>query len=168
MWNVQPRWIISNEVTTKDLYGEVYSSSSNKGPFYFVALNFAGLPDHHIYRVYKKKCTPFQIQIRHNLLNIWRCSACSKLAHFISYADLNNAYFKHFSLSCVLVHTNRSYSKFPCAEDLVFSRSREIIRLSNYYNRLRLISWIWKGVHFLIHPVCMVKVKRRSWMDMLQ
>jgi hypothetical protein len=34
-----------------------------------------------------KKCTPFQIQISHNLLNI----RCSELAHFISYADLNNA-----------------------------------------------------------------------------
>jgi hypothetical protein len=37
-------------------------------------------------------------------------------------AKLRNYLKQYFSLSCVSVHTNRSYPKFPCADDLVFSR----------------------------------------------
>jgi hypothetical protein len=44
---VQPRSMLFNNVETKDLCTVRYSSTSNKG-LYFVALKFAGLPDHHM------------------------------------------------------------------------------------------------------------------------
>ena len=44
----------------------------------------------YIYTGCIKKCTPFQIQISHNITFKYSL-LCSKLAHFISYADLNNA-----------------------------------------------------------------------------
>jgi hypothetical protein len=96
------------------------------------------------------KCTLFQIKISHNLLNI-RCSAVSWPILYLmrTWIMLNLNMF----LWVVYLFI---YPKFP--ETCVFTHwlIREIIRLSKYYNRFRLI-WIWKGVH-LIHPVVYIKI----------
>jgi hypothetical protein len=105
------------------------------------------------YRGCIKKCTPFQIQISHNLLNI-RCSAVSwpilYLMQTWTMLHLNIFLWVVFLFIQIEVILNSHVQKTLCFHALLI---REIIRLSNYYNRLRLI-WIWKGVHFLIHPVC--------------
>jgi hypothetical protein len=109
-----------------------------------------------------KKCTSFQIQISHNLLNI-RCSAVSWPILYLTQTwimlNLNIFLWLVYLFIEIEVILNSHVQKTLCFHDLLI---REIIRLSNYYNRLRLI-WIWKGVHFFDTPCCISVFDRKLW-----
>jgi hypothetical protein len=66
-WNVQPRWIIFNEVETKDLYMVRYSSTLSKGLLFCGFEVFRDSWPSYLYRLWTGKATTME----NNVLNVF-------------------------------------------------------------------------------------------------